>query len=66
MSHNCPECGELCYCDGEDHLNTAASDNCIHFASGDCEAFNEEYGPIDPNGGCGRPKNIKKIKEWPG
>ena len=43
MSHDCPDCGELCYCDMEDHLYGDA-DDCLHWASGDCvqEVYREE------------------------
>lgn len=29
MSHECPECGQWCYCDGEDH-GQPAPDDCSH------------------------------------
>jgi hypothetical protein len=29
MAHDCPDCGELCYCDGEDH-GQEAPDDCEH------------------------------------
>lgn len=29
MCHDCPECGELCYCDMEDHFQDAP-DDCGH------------------------------------
>jgi hypothetical protein len=35
--HDCPECGEACYCDGEDH-GQEAPDDCDH----DCEDRDED------------------------
>ena len=32
MSHECPYCGELCYCDMEDHLNEDGGDACEHWS----------------------------------
>lgn len=32
MAHECPNCGQLCYCDLEDH-ESEAPDDCVH----DCE-----------------------------
>lgn len=29
MAHECPECGQQCYCDGEDHGQPAPED-CRH------------------------------------
>ena len=34
--HECPICGETCYCDGEDHHQSAPAD-CCH----DCDEFAE-------------------------
>lgn len=33
MAHECPDCGELCYCDMEDCLNNFPDDidNCTHY-----------------------------------
>ncbi len=28
--HSCPVCDQACYCDMEDHENSAAADDCIH------------------------------------
>ncbi len=50
MSHNCPECGELCYCDIED----AFTDNnlgCLHYKTG---CLNPDDIPDD-----------EEIQEWP-
>lgn len=37
MAHNCPECGEQCWCDMEDHYNPLPGD-CVH----DCEPEDED------------------------
>jgi hypothetical protein len=37
MSHECPTCGQECYCDGEDHGQDAPSD-CTH----ECEADGDD------------------------
>lgn len=29
MAHECPECSQYCYCDGEDHGQEAPED-CLH------------------------------------
>lgn len=29
MAHECPDCGEICYCDGEDHLQDVSL-HCSH------------------------------------
>ena len=31
MAHDCPDCGQACYCDGEDTWNDAAAYYCGHF-----------------------------------
>jgi len=36
MSHECPTCGQECYCDGEDH-GQDAPDDCTH-CENECEA----------------------------
>lgn len=28
--HDCPACDKACHCDGEDHFNAAASEDCVH------------------------------------
>jgi hypothetical protein len=43
MCHECPECGELCYCDLEDH-ESEAPDDCLHVCA-DEDDF-EDYSPI--------------------
>jgi hypothetical protein len=35
--HDCPGCNQACDCDGEDHWNDAASEDCTH----DCDEFDE-------------------------
>lgn len=31
MAHSCPECGRLCYCDGEDiDYGDNCNEDCIH------------------------------------
>lgn len=37
MSHNCPDCNRLCYCDGEDMDWDDQYVGCTHYASDDCE-----------------------------
>lgn len=34
MCHTCMLCGELCYCDGEDHESDQSAD-CIHICEDD-------------------------------
>lgn len=34
--HECPNCQLMCDCDGEDHFNQYASDECV------CECWKEE------------------------
>ena len=38
--HDCPLCYQMCDCDGEDHENSAASEECIH----DCERDLDDLG----------------------
>ena len=38
MAHECPECGETCYCDLEDHDTGEAPIDCAH----GCNYENEE------------------------
>ncbi len=45
MSHECPSCGEECYCDGEDHGQDAPAD-CTHECEGegdDADQFAFEF-----------------------
>lgn len=28
--HDCPDCGQACFCDHEDHYNEMAADECTH------------------------------------
>lgn len=47
MAHDCPECGELCYCDIEDHMNEAP-DDCCHTCAPEDDA--DEL--VDLNDAC--------------
>jgi hypothetical protein len=38
--HDCPVCHEVCDCDGEDHVNFAASNECDHA----CEPDDDDLG----------------------
>ena len=38
VMHECPDCGQACACDMEDHWNNAASEECQH----ECENYGEE------------------------
>jgi hypothetical protein len=45
MSHECPSCGQECYCDGEDHGQEAPA-NCTHECEGegdDADQFAFEF-----------------------
>ncbi len=42
MSHNCPECDELCYCDTEEDFNEARSKDCKHPMTRLCQELNDE------------------------
>jgi hypothetical protein len=42
--HDCPVCGEACDCDGEDHFNAFASEECDHRCEQDYDASFEEDG----------------------
>jgi hypothetical protein len=33
MAHECPTCGQACYCDGEDTWLESSEDDCVH----DCD-----------------------------
>jgi hypothetical protein len=35
--HNCPDCDRACYCDGEDHYNRFAEQDCTHVCAPDDE-----------------------------
>lgn len=41
--HSCPECGQSCDCDGEDHWNDAAAAECEH----DCEEDDDGHAYYD-------------------
>lgn len=43
MSHNCPECGSLCYCDLEDTYVPEASDDCMHTCEPDYDDEPDEH-----------------------
>jgi hypothetical protein len=46
--HDCPECGLVCDCDGEDTWNDAAAQNCTHYCGDDEEQdYNEDPDPED-------------------
>ena len=51
MAHECPDCGQVCYCNGDvdDCVNNFSRDqlNCSHWLQ--CESENEEEGD-DTNG----------------
>ena len=50
MAHECPECGQECYCDMEDHWQEAP-DDCSH----ECQDFEDTFcgncGAIVEDGG---------------
>lgn len=46
--HECPECGQACCCDMEDHWNDFASEDCVH----ECEPEPEDYYAEFPNCTC--------------
>ena len=38
MAHDCPDCGRLCYCDGEDmDWGIDYAGECLHYLGRDCE-----------------------------
>ncbi len=48
--HECPECGTYCHCDGEDHHNDAASEECLHYETPECleaQCDDSNYDPDD-------------------
>jgi hypothetical protein len=47
MAHECPDCGTMCYCDIEDHMNSAASDECTHYLTDECAELQE---PMEDDG----------------
>lgn len=49
MSHECEDCGGLCYCDMDDCM-LAAPVNCRH----QCPPESDDY-PDDDDPGCGQP-----------
>jgi len=48
MSHDCPECGELCYCDDEDTFLEEAPEDCYHDCHGDKLYEDDEDDDLDP------------------
>ena len=44
MAHDCPECGQLCYCDLEDAWSSYNA-NCTHWASEECVDDDFDYEP---------------------
>lgn len=45
MAHECPECGQMCYCDGEDTFVKTADKYCIHcpeLCGPDCDCKEKE------------------------
>ena len=53
MAHHCPDCGGLCYCDGEDCCHDMPRDilKCTHYTTPECDAFaDEDYDDYDGYG----------------
>ena len=48
--HSCPDCGEACYCDMEDHENESAVDECVHACEPEPEEVDEM--PYHQSGPC--------------
>lgn len=45
--HNCPDCGDACYCDLEDHAGESP-DDCVHVCAVDlCEDYDDDDFWID-------------------
>jgi len=42
MCHECPECGQMCYCDGDDTFMEAEAEHCIHYLSDGCYIGEDE------------------------
>lgn len=53
MSHECPECGQTCYCDMEDH-DQEAPDDCSH----ECPPEDDDDGYEEPPR-CSKTKVVK-------
>lgn len=47
MSHSCPDCGALCYCDLSDMLDESSAANCVHPLSDHCTG--EQLDDLDPD-----------------
>lgn len=63
MAHECPECGELCFCgfDIDDCMNNLPEDqvNCTHYLV--CESEEEQRGPMEPEGIMGIEDKIEAL-----
>ena len=45
--HTCPECGQACYCHGDDsevETDEYASENCTHWLTADCVGDEDDSG----------------------
>jgi hypothetical protein len=40
MAHEGPDCGQVCYCDMEDH-EQPAPDDCLHVCDGEEDSFDD-------------------------
>jgi hypothetical protein len=51
MAHECPECGQVCYCGGDidDVLldDEDAAEQCVHFEQPECDGYREFMGIED-------------------
>lgn len=45
--HECPACGEICYCDMEDHDGELLDSGCSHDCDTDQDDDFDDYGPDD-------------------
>jgi hypothetical protein len=57
--HSCPECGQACYCDGEDHENPLGADDCIHYLTEGWDDSDEDEVYRDDPGTLGRGKDLR-------
>jgi len=58
--HACPDCGQACYCDGEDHENDyALLDDCAHICDEIEEDFEDYVGEHEYVRDCGTPGCIQ-------
>lgn len=44
MAHECPACGQMCYCDGEDTYLGEGDEDCVHECQEDGEEEDEDDG----------------------